>query len=163
VIREAILETAGASAGLAPTEAARLAILKDCVAAIVLRSFHESGAFGSVALRGAAARRMGSVGEAAGEGAGSDLEFILLYKAGYAPERWLFKAQRYLRFSGLEAKIAFARRGELHSGWVKVGGLLESGTVDLRIVVDAGFHERLSTEVRIVSLGGEHFGVRTAP
>lgn len=170
---------AQSSEGWAEAEAARLAALRDCVAAVVLRSFHESGAFGSVALTGAAAeaaaRRPEGEGGAGGEGSAAapsgagkdpkgvpsaDLEFILLEKKGYAPERWLFKAQRYLRYSGLEARIAFARRGGLHSGWVKVGGLLEGKTVDLRITVDAAGSGQGKTEVKILALGGERFGLR---
>ena len=151
MIREAILEAAAAI----DDGEARLTALRECVQAIMLRSFHESGAFGSIALTGRGAARFGC---GSGEPA-PDLDFVLVAVKDYAPERWLFKAQRYLRFSGLEARIAFARKGNQHSGWVKVKGLAEA-ELGFRIQIDANPRGPVATAVKIVAAGGEDFGIR---
>jgi hypothetical protein len=135
---------------------AKLTVMRDWVQAAVLRSFHESGAFLSVCLAGQAARHFG---DGWPEGA-QDLEFILVGKKGYGPEKWLFKAKRYLGFSGLDARIAFARRGNLHSGWVKVSGLLEGEDLGFRILVDAAPAELPVSRTKIVEAAGQCFGIR---
>jgi hypothetical protein len=152
MIREEILEATAAVEG----REAKLAVMRDWVQAAVLRSFHESGAFLSVCLAGQAARHFG---EASPNGA-QDLEFVLVVKKGYGPEKWLFKAKRYLGFSGLDARIAFARRGNLHSGWVKVSGLLEGEDLGFRILVDAAPAEAPASKMRIVEAGGQCVGIR---
>ena len=154
------------------TPEAKLGAMRECVQAITLRSFHESGAFLSICLTSEAARRFseesGLIIPPATPSLVPDLEFFLVDKKGYAPERWLFKAQRYLRFSGLTARIAFARRGDIHSGWIKVAGLLaEAGlpvspeeTLGFKIVIAATPQERTTCKVRIVETAGECFMIR---
>jgi hypothetical protein len=159
MIREELLEAAAAADAIE----AKLGVMRDLVQVIVLRSFHESGAFGSVALAGEAASRFGGNSLVFAR----DLEFVLTSKQGYAPEKWLFKAQRYLRFSGLEARIAFARRGNLHSGWVKPSGLAAAAglhpsadeALGFRILVDAAPVGPVSSTARIVEAGGTFLGL----
>lgn len=171
MIAEAMIEAARNVSS--PDE--RLKALEECVRAVVLRSFHESGAFGSVALtawhgvgvgHGAGAVSAAGAGPGANPGAGREagreLEFVLIDKKGYAPERWLFKARRYLRFSGLEARIAFGRKGNIHSGWVRAR--VDTGEeLGVRLTIDASHvysAEGGGFEVRIVESGGELFGIR---
>ena len=152
MIREEVLEAAAAVEG---TET-KLAVMREWLQAATLRSFHESGAFLSVCLAGQAAQRFG--------GGSSqyvpDLEFVLVGKKGYGPEKWLFKAKRYLGFSGLDARIAFARKGNLHSGWVKVPGFLDGEDLGFRILVDATPAEMVVSTVKIVESAGQCFGIR---
>jgi hypothetical protein len=152
MIREEILDAAAAAEG----REAKLAVMRDWVQAAVLRSFHESGAFLSVCLAGQAARHFGD----GSPNAAQDLEFILVGKKGYGPEKWLFKAKRYLGFSGLDVRIAFARRGNLHSGWVKVSGLLDGEDLGFRILVDAAPAELPVSRTKIVEAAGQCFGIR---
>ena len=83
MMKEEMLELAAA----ASDPEAKRAVLRGCLRASLLRSFHEAEAFLSVALI--------SEGEAG-------LEFALLDKKDYKPERWLFAAKRRLWFMGLD-------------------------------------------------------------
>jgi hypothetical protein len=152
MIREEILEAISTIEG----SEAKLAVMREWVQAAVLRSFHESGAFLSVCMTGQTARRFGGSSPEYAQ----DLEFALVNKKGYSPEKWLFKAKRYLGFSGLDTRIAFARRGNLHSGWVKVSGLLDREDLSFKILVDATPHEVISSMVKIVETAGQCFGIR---
>jgi len=112
MLKEEMLELAAA----APDPEAKRAVLGDCLRASLLRSFHEAEAFLSVAL--------------VSEGP-AGLEFALLDKKDYKPERWLFAAKRRLWFMGLDPRIAFARKLTVHQGWVKAPGLLaEAGILE---------------------------------
>jgi hypothetical protein len=149
MLKEEMLELAAAA--LDPET--KRAVLGDCLRASLLRSFHEAEAFLSVALV--------SEGE-------SGLEFALLDKKDYKPERWLFAAKRRLRFMGLDPRIAFARKLSVHQGWVKVPGLLsEAGLPEdpadplgVRIVFDIAPPAALATSVAIVERFGLRFGVK---
>ena len=160
MMREEILETAA----MAATPGEKLAALRECVQAATLRSLHESGAFSSLCLTGGAAERFALGSENRAE----NLEFILVDKAGYSPEKWLFKAQRYLRFMGLDARIAFARKTAFHAGWIKVTGLLaEAGlspspadALGFRISVALELPEEMIGGVRLVEAAGECFALR---
>jgi hypothetical protein len=149
MLKEEMLELA--TAALDPE--AKRAVLGDCLRASLLRSFHEAEAFLSVALV--------SEGE-------SGLEFALLDKKDYKPERWLFAAKRRLRFMGLDPRIAFARKLSVHQGWVKVPGLLaEAGLPEdpadplgVRIVFDIAPPAAPATSVAIEERFGLRFGVK---
>ena len=152
-----------AAAPLATPEEKRCA-LRACVQAAALRSLHEQGSFEKLCLTGESALHFAS-------GAPeymTDLEFSLVDKKGYKPEQWLFAIKRRLRFMGLDARIAFARKASIHSGWVKVTGLLaeaglapgESETVGFRILIDIASVELATCEVKLVDMAGESFGVR---
>lgn len=158
--REEIVETAAA----AGTHEERLGLLRECVQAATLRSLHESKAFMSLALTGAAALRfaLGSPEFAA------DLEFALVDKREYKPERWLFAAKRRLSFMGLDASVAFARRTAVHSGWIRVPSLLvEAGLADhevqplgFRILVDISQDAGRACGVKLAEVAGERFALR---
>ena len=149
MLKEEMLELASA----ASDPEAKRAVLGDCLRASLLRSFHEAEAFLSVALV--------SKDEAG-------LEFALLDKKDYKPERWLFAAKRRLRFMGLDPRIAFARKLTVHQGWVKVPGLLaEAGLPDdpadplgVRIQISLTPPVNGVTSVAIVERFGLRFGVK---
>ncbi len=149
MMKEEMLELAAAAAD----PEAKRAVLRSCLQASLLRSFHEAEAFLSVAL----------VGE--GE---SGLEFALLDKKDYKPERWLFAAKRRLWFMGLDPRIAFARKLSVHQGWVKVPGLLaEAGVPEdpadplgVRIQIALAPPESFAAKVVIVERFGLRFGLK---
>ncbi len=142
-----------ALAAAVPDSEGKRAVLRDCLQASVLRSFHEAEAFLSVAI--------------ASEGA-AGLEFALLDKKDYKPERWLFAAKRRLWFMGLDPRIAFARKLSVHQGWVKVPGLLaEAGLPEdaadplgVRIQIALAPPEHCGTSVAIVERFGLRFGIK---
>ena len=166
MMREEILEAAAQVTS--PED--KLGALRECIQAATLRSLHEAGAFSSLCLTGKAAERFACGSADYAEG----LDFLLVDKAGYSPEKWLFKAQRYLRFMGLDARIAFARKAASHAGWVKVTGLLaEAGlaasaglsplpaeTIGFRIVIDISPIDAAMCKVKLADVAGESFAVR---
>jgi hypothetical protein len=162
MLKEEMLELAVAAEG---AEAKR-AVLRDCLQASVLRSFHEAEAFLSVALIGDLGGQSGAAGVSGGA---AGLEFVLLDKKDYKPERWLFAAKRRLWFMGLDPRIAFARKLAVHQGWVKVPGLLaEAGLPEetgdplgFRIAIDIAPRERPETAAKIVERYGLRFGLRS--
>lgn len=181
MMREEILEAAAAVES--PGE--KSDAMRECIQAVTLRSLHESGAFASLCLTGDAALRFAgdpssglisgnSNGRpATGLGSGhagyaTDLEFRLVDKKGYRPEQWFFTVRRRLRSMGLDARIAFARRGPIHSGWIKVSGLLaEAGlspspdeALGFTIVIGITPLERAACRVKIVEAAGECFALR---
>lgn len=164
MLKEEMLELAAAAEG---AEAKR-AVLRDCLQASVLRSFHEAEAFLSVALVGDGAAG-GQSGAASGQSGAAGLEFVLLDKKDYKPERWLFAAKRRLWFMGLDPRIAFARKLSVHQGWVKVPGLLaEAGLPEetgdplgFKITIDIAPQERPETAATIVERYGLRFGLRS--
>ena len=165
MLKEEMLELAAA---VADPEGKR-AVLRDCLQASVLRSFHEAEAFLSVAMvgDGAAAAPGGAAGV---PGVAAGLEFVLLDKKDYKPERWLFAAKRRLWFMGLDPRIAFARKLAVHQGWVKVPGLLaEAGLPEdpadplgVKIQISLKPPEKCVTSTSIMELFGLRFGVKTA-
>ena len=155
MMREEILEVADK----AETPEAKLCATRACIQAAALRSLHELGAFEKLYLTGESARHFAS-------GAPeyiTDLEFGLVdkkgCKPGYKPEQWLFAVKRRLRFMGLDARIAFARKASIHAGWVKVPGLL-AGDVGFRIAIDLAPIDPATGTVKLVDMAGECFGIR---
>ena len=150
MLKEEMLELAAAA--LDPE--AKRAVLRRCLQASLLRSFHEAEAFLSVALV--------SEGEAG-------LEFALLDKKDYKPERWLFAAKRRLWFMGLDPRIAFARKLSVHQGWVKVPGLLaEAGIredpaepLGIKIQINLSRDEMKPLKVKVVKKMGLWMGLTT--
>ncbi|MDP2815551.1 MAG: hypothetical protein Q8O19_02600 [Rectinemataceae bacterium] len=80
-------------------------------------------------------------------------------KKAYKPEQWLFAVKRRLRFMGLDARIAFARKASIHAGWVKVMGLL-SEELGFKINIDITPLAAETTKVALVDMAGEYFGIR---
>ncbi|MDP2790306.1 MAG: hypothetical protein Q8O15_00945 [Rectinemataceae bacterium] len=168
MMKEEILEEASAAAR--PEE--KRQILKEAIQAAVLRSLHESGAFASLCLTGAAARHFTCAAPEASAPAPaaalSDLEFCLVDKKGYKPEQWLFAAKRRLRFMGFDARIAFARKLAKHVGWIKLPGLLEEAGIaeggkealGFGIVIDIAPGEKKDCRVSLVEAQGECFALR---
>ena len=151
MMREEILEIADQ----AETPKEKLCALRACIQAAALRSLHELGAFERLCLTGESAHHFAS---GAPEHI-TDLEFGLVDKKRYKPEQWLFAVKRRLRFMGLDARIAFARKTSIHAGWVKVKGLLAE-EVGFRIVIDIAPIEPAICEVKLVEMAGESFGIR---
>lgn len=158
--RGAVLETAMREA----SPEGRRAILRERVQAAVLRSLHESGAFGSLCLSGQAALRF-ALG---GPSFAAELSFFVVDKKDYRPEKWLFAAQRRLRFMGLNARIAFARRPEFHSGWIRIPDLLaEAGLSDspaeelgVKITIELAAPQGAVCEIGLSKFQEEHFALR---
>jgi len=158
-MREEILEIAD----LAETPEAKLCAVRACVQAATLRSLHEQGAFQKLCLKGESARHFAS----GTPDSISDLEFGLVDKKGlqpsgkpgYKPEQWLFAVRRRLRFMGLDARIAFARKASIHAGWVKVTGLLPE-ELGFKISIDITPLAAETTKVALVDMAGECFGIR---
>jgi hypothetical protein len=123
MIRESILELAEA----APPEL-RPIVISACLESALLRTFHEASAFSCLCLTGASALRYGSGRDGlypAGASGWGELRFRLFDKKGYSPERWLFKAQRHLRFMGIDSRIGFTRKASSHAGWIRTPGLVD--------------------------------------
>lgn len=160
MIKEEILEKAVAA--VTPEEKRQL--LKEALQAAVLRSLHESGAFSSLCLTGAAARHFAHAASVFP----SDLEFGLVDKKGYKPEQWLFAAMRRLRFMGFDPRIAFARKLARHVGWIKLPGLLaeagmaesEKEALGFGFVIDIAPGEKSGCRVSLVEAHGECFALR---
>jgi hypothetical protein len=146
--------------------------LLDRLDSILLRIFHEAGAFSRIALSGpAAAHYSGRV-----TGDPPSLDFVRLDTKGYSPEQWLFKVKKYLAFMGIEARMAFSKKGAEHSGLVKVYGLAaETGlsaspgdAIVLRLRFSApegspansGALARIEIASAQVKRGGERFAIR---
>jgi hypothetical protein len=146
--------------------------LLDRLDSILLRIFHEAGAFSRIALSGpAAAHYSGRV-----PGGPPSLDFVRLETKGYSPEKWLFKVKKYLAFMGIEARMAFSKKGSEHSGLVKVYGLAaETGlsaspgdAIVLRLrfsafesgQADAQVFPGPSTASVQMERGGERFAIR---
>ena len=147
MIRESMLELAEAAA-----PELRPIVLNACLESALLRSFHDSSVFFYLCMTGQSARRYGSgqAGLCSSQPSGwGELSFRLMDKKGYYPERWLFKAQRYLKFMGIETRIGFTRKATTHVGWIRAPGLAsaaerigaaagQNGTAAARIGAAAG-------------------------
>ncbi len=136
MIRESILELAAAAR---PED--RQALILACLESALLKSFHDSAVYSSICLCGESAARYYlhakplQILENTGWG---ELSFKLLDRKGYAPERWLFKAQRYIRFMNLDTRIAFTRKANLHVGWIRAPGLAAEAGIALGKGVELG-------------------------
>jgi len=135
MIRESILELAAA----APPDL-RPILISACLESALLRSFHDSSAFSCLCMTGQSASRYGSgsAGLCSNHPANwGELSFRLIDKKGYYPERWLFKAQRYLRYMGIDSRIGFTRKATTHAGWIRAQGLVDAtGLADLAGMAD---------------------------
>jgi len=94
--------------------------LREYLQAFVLRSLHENEAFQCLSFVGGTALRFLYGLPRFSE----DLDFSLEKAQNYAPERWLSKLRRDLEFSGFEPTITWNDRKIVHTGWVRVAGIL---------------------------------------
>jgi len=136
MIRESILELAAA----ARPEDKPFLILA-CLESALLKSFHESAVYSSVCLCGESASRyfpQPSTFKILENKGWGELSFKVLDRKTYAPERWLFKAQRYIRFMNLDTRIAFTRKANLHVGWIRAPGLAAEAGINLEKGAELG-------------------------
>jgi hypothetical protein len=94
--------------------------LREYLQALVLRSFHESEAFRCVAFVGGTALRFLHGLPRFSE----DLDFSLVSPDGYAGQAWMAKVKRDLALAGFEPEVTWNDRKPVHTGWVRLGGLL---------------------------------------
>ncbi len=101
--------------------AEKLNLLREYVQAMVLRSLHESEAFVSLAFVGGTALRFVHGLPRFSE----DLDFSLVAKDAYTPQKWMKKVKHDLQLSGFEAKVSWNDSSTVHKSWIKVAGLLK--------------------------------------
>jgi hypothetical protein len=101
--------------------AEKLNLLREYVQAMVLRSLHESEAFVSLAFVGGTALRFVHGLPRFSE----DLDFSLVAKDAYTPEKWMKKVKHDLQLSGFDAKVSWNDRSTVHKSWIKVAGVLK--------------------------------------
>lgn len=95
--------------------------LREYLQAFVLRSLHESEAFGCLSfVRGTALRFLYNLPRFS-----EDLDFSLEEKTNYNPEKWLAKLKRDLEFARFDASVNWNEKTTVHSGWVRIAGLLK--------------------------------------
>jgi predicted nucleotidyltransferase component of viral defense system len=97
--------------------------LREYLQALVLRSFHESEAFRSLAFVGGTALRFLHGLPRFSE----DLGFSVVPPADYAGREWMAKVKRDLTLAGFDAEVAWNDRKTVHTGWVRVAGILHAG------------------------------------
>lgn len=97
-----------------------LNLMREYLQAMVLRSLHESEAFRPLAFVGGTALRFLHGLPRFSE----DLDFSLVNSEGYAGMTWMSKVKRDLTLAGFEAEVSWNDRKVVHSGWVRVAGLL---------------------------------------
>ena len=129
--------------------------IKKVLMSLAMKALHEAGAFASVCLTHKSAMQFFDTDSQST----GPLECIRTSKGGYNPEQWLFKMQRYIRYRGLETRIAFARKAAFHTGWIKLVGLFDS------IGITFIFTEAMSTPKSEISSAcidslGESFAIR---
>ena len=105
--------------GMADSEQA-LNRLREYLQVFVLRSFHESEAFRSLAFVGGTALRFLHGLPRFSE----DLDFSLLSAAGYAGREWMGTVKRDLTLAGFSPEVTWNDRKTVHAGWVRVAGIL---------------------------------------
>lgn len=98
----------------------KLNVLREYLQAFVLRSLHESEAFVSLSFVGGTALRFLYGLPRFSE----DLDFTLEKSGKYQPHAWLKKLKQDLKFANFEASITWNERKTVHTGWVRVAGLL---------------------------------------
>ena len=118
-MRERALELARA----VDDPARRLNVLREYLQASVLRSLHESEAFGALSFVGGTALRFLYDLQRFSE----DLDFSLESPETYAPVDWLGKLKRDFGFAGFDADITWNDRKTVHVGWIRTAGLLREG------------------------------------
>jgi predicted nucleotidyltransferase component of viral defense system len=94
--------------------------LREYLQSFVLRSFHESEAFRPLAFVGGTALRFLHNLPRFSE----DLGFSLVSADGYAGKEWMAKVKRDLTLSGFDSDVTWNDRKVVHSGWVRVAGIL---------------------------------------
>ena len=94
--------------------------LREYLQALVLRSLHECEAFRPLAFVGGTALRFLHGLPRFSE----DLDFSLVSADGYAPLEWMAKVKRDLSLAGFEPEVTWNDRHPVHTGWVRVAGLL---------------------------------------
>ena len=103
----------------APAE--KLNILREYLQAFVMRSLHESEAYACLSFVGGTALRFVYDLPRFSE----DLDFSLENPTGYEPLQWLKKLKRDMTLAGFNTAISWNDRKTVHTGWVKVAGLLK--------------------------------------
>lgn len=94
--------------------------LREYLQAFVLRSFHESEAFRSLAFVGGTALRFLHGLPRFSE----DLDFSLLSADGYEGKAWAAKVKRDLTLAGFAPEVTWNDRKIVHVGWVRVARIL---------------------------------------
>jgi predicted nucleotidyltransferase component of viral defense system len=94
--------------------------LREYLQTLVLRSFHESEAFRSLAFVGGTALRFLHGLPRFSE----DLDFSLVSPDGYAGQAWMAKVKRDLALAGFTPEVTWNERKTVHTGWVRLRGLL---------------------------------------
>jgi len=112
-----------------------LNLLREYLQALVLRSFHESEAFRSLAFVGGTALRFLYSLPRFSE----DLDFSLVQADGYAGKEWMLKIKRDLALAGFEPEVTWNDRKTVHTGWVRLPGILHeaglSGMPDEKLAI----------------------------
>jgi len=112
-----------------------LNLLREYLQALVLRSFHESEAFRSLAFVGGTALRFLHNLPRFSE----DLDFSLVQADGYAGKEWMLKVKRDLALAGFETEVTWNDRKTVHTGWVRLSGILHetglSGMPDEKLAI----------------------------
>ena len=102
--------------------------MREYLQALVLRSLHECEAFRRLAFVGGTALRFLHGLPRFSE----DLDFTLVSKDGYAGREWMGRVKRDLAFGGFEPQITWNERKTVHSGWIRLPGVLhEAGLAAL--------------------------------
>lgn len=117
----------------------RLNRLREYLQAFILRSFHESEAFGPLAFVGGTALRFLYDLPRFSE----DLDFSLEPSEGYRLEAWLEKLKRDLAFGDFEASVSFKQERAVHAAWVRVSRLMHEAGLSHRV------EQKLSVKVEI--------------
>lgn len=116
-----------------------LNVMREYLQALVLRSFHDSEAFRSLAFVGGTALRFLHGLPRFSE----DLDFSLVSPDGYAGQAWMTTLKRDLTLAGFTPEVTWNDRKTIHTGWVRLRGLLhEAG---LSPLVD----EKLAIKVEV--------------
>jgi hypothetical protein len=98
----------------------KLNILREFLQALALRSLHESKALLHLAFVGGTALRFLHKLPRFSE----DLDFSLVAREGYAPEKWIRKLKQDLELAGFSVTVTWNDRTNVHKSWIKVAGLL---------------------------------------
>lgn len=133
----------------------RMNVLREYVQSSVLRSLHECQAFQCLSFVGGTALRFLYDLQRYSE----DLDFSLESPAGYEPKDWLGKLRRDLGFAGFDAEVTWNDRKPVHTGWVRVAGILsEAGLspipgqkLSVKAEIDTRPPQGARTENRIVN------------
>lgn len=97
-----------------------LNLLREYLQAYTLRVLHDAEAFNSLAFVGGTALRFLHGLPRFSE----DLDFSLETGHGYDGLAWMRKIKRELELSGFEVEVVWNERSVVHSGWIRLEGLL---------------------------------------